>query len=77
MNRNLWKLFLHEGKIFFPLLFSHLKSSPICVSNAQLKAIFDAYGHHSKKDIEAAIKSETSGNLCRALLAIGKRKKKI
>ena len=41
-------------------------------SNAQLKAIYDAYGHFSKKDIETAIKSETSGNLCRALLAIGK-----
>ncbi|CAF0825966.1 unnamed protein product [Adineta steineri] len=39
-------------------------------SNAQLKAVFNAYGHFSKKDIEAAIKSETSGNLCKALLAI-------
>ncbi|CAF0830960.1 unnamed protein product [Adineta ricciae] len=39
-------------------------------SNAQLKAVCEAYGHYSKKDIEAAIKSETSGNLCRSLLAI-------
>lgn len=41
-------------------------------SNSQLKATFDAYGNYSKKDIEAAIESETSGNLRRALLAIGK-----
>ncbi|UJR35955.1 hypothetical protein I4U23_028696 [Adineta vaga] len=39
-------------------------------SNAQLKAICDAYSHYSKKDIEKAIESETSGNLRRALLAI-------
>ena len=41
------------------------------ISNAQLKAIFEAYGNFSKKDIEADIKSETSGNLCKGLLAIG------
>ncbi|CAF2904300.1 unnamed protein product [Rotaria sp. Silwood2] len=39
-------------------------------SNAQLKAIFEAYRQFSKKDIEAAIKSETSGNICKGLLAI-------
>jgi hypothetical protein len=41
-------------------------------SDAQLKAICEAYGHYSKKDIEDAIKSETSGSLCNSLLAIGK-----
>ncbi|CAF0755465.1 unnamed protein product [Rotaria sordida] len=39
-------------------------------SDAQLKAVFEAYGQFSKKDIEAAIKSETSGNLCNGLLAV-------
>jgi hypothetical protein len=37
-----------------------------------LKAVCEAYGKFSKKDIEAAIKSETSGSLCRGLLAISK-----
>jgi hypothetical protein len=41
-------------------------------SDAQLKAVCEAYGKFSKKDIEAAIKSETSGSLCRSLLAISK-----
>jgi hypothetical protein len=42
------------------------------ISDVQLKAVFEAYRQFSKKDIEAAIKSETSGNLCKSLLAIGK-----
>jgi hypothetical protein len=42
------------------------------LSNSQLKAIFEAYQKFSKKDIEADIKSETSGNLCKGLLTIGK-----
>jgi hypothetical protein len=71
MNRNLLKFFAIEGSLF--LVNSFLSNSSF-ISNAQLKAVFEAYGHFSKKDIEAAIKSETSGNLCRALLAIGKCK---
>ena len=43
-------------------------------SDAQLKAIFEAYRNYSKKDIEDAIESETSGILCRSLLAIGECK---
>ncbi|CAF4219276.1 unnamed protein product, partial [Didymodactylos carnosus] len=39
-------------------------------SDVQLRAVFDAYGQFSKKDIEAAIKSETSGSLRKSLLAI-------
>ncbi|CAF0771349.1 unnamed protein product [Didymodactylos carnosus] len=39
-------------------------------SDVQLRAVFDAYSQFSKKDIEAAIKSETSGSLCKSLLAI-------
>ncbi len=42
------------------------------LSDAQLKAIYEAYGQFSKKNIEAAIKSETSGSLRRSLLAISK-----
>ncbi len=42
------------------------------LSDAQLKAICEAYGQFSKKDIETAIKSETSGDLRRSLLAISK-----
>lgn len=50
------------------LFLQHL----LFISDAHLKAICEAYGQFSKKDIEVAIKSETSGNLCRSLLAIGK-----
>ncbi|CAF2047091.1 unnamed protein product [Rotaria magnacalcarata] len=39
-------------------------------SNAHLKAVFEAYRQFSKKDIENVIKSETSGNICKGLLAI-------
>ncbi|CAF1191411.1 unnamed protein product [Rotaria magnacalcarata] len=39
-------------------------------SDAQLKAIFEAYHQFSKRDIEADIKSETSGSLRNGLLAI-------
>jgi len=67
MNRNLLKFFAIEGSLF--LVNSFLSNSSF-ISNAQLKAVFEAYGHFSKKDIEAAIKSETSGSLCRSLLAI-------
>ncbi len=42
------------------------------ISDVQLKAIFEAYGHVSKHDIEADIKSETSGDLRKGLLTIGK-----
>jgi hypothetical protein len=42
------------------------------ISDVQLKAVFEAYGHVSKHDIEADIKSETSGDLRKGLLAIGK-----
>ena len=37
----------------------------------QLKATFDEYSKISKNDIEKAIKSEMSGDLERACLAIG------
>lgn len=40
-------------------------------SNAQLKAIFNAYSNISKKTLDQAIKSETSGDLKDVLLAIG------
>ena len=52
--------------------FNLLISTLDWISDAHLKAVCDAYGQFSKKDIEDAIKSETSGNLCRGLLAIGK-----
>ncbi|CAF4979384.1 unnamed protein product, partial [Rotaria socialis] len=39
-------------------------------SNAHLKGVFEAYRQFSKKDIEDAIKSETSGNIRKGLLAI-------
>ena len=63
----------------YPLQSKVGSSSPSCIalekfdwlSDAQLKAVYEAYGHFSKKDIETAIKSETSGSLCKALLAIG------
>ncbi len=46
-------------------------SSLYLISDVQLKAIFEAYEHVSKNDIEKDIKSETSGNLRQGLLAIG------
>ncbi len=42
------------------------------ISDVQLKAVFEAYRHFSKQDIEADIKGETSGSLRKGLLAIGK-----
>jgi hypothetical protein len=42
------------------------------ISDVQLKAVFEAYRHFSKQDIEAAIKSETSGDLRKGLLVVGK-----
>ena len=41
-------------------------------SYEQLRAVFDAYGKVSGKDIEHAIKSEMSGDLSSGMLTIGK-----
>ena len=40
-------------------------------SYEQLRAVFDAYGKISGKDIEHAIKSEMSGDLSSGMLTIG------
>ncbi|XP_061167857.1 annexin A4-like [Saccostrea echinata] len=41
-------------------------------SPPHLQAVFDQYRRISQQDIEGAIRSETSGNLCKAFLAIVK-----
>lgn len=40
-------------------------------SPPHLKAVFEQYKNISQMDIEGAIKDETSGNLCKAFLAVG------
>lgn len=70
MKENLLILCSIEGELIpFHVFFNHFVWM---ISDAQLKAVCEAYGHYSKKDIEDAIKAETSGSLCRSLLAIGK-----
>ena len=71
MNRNLFKYFVIEGCNYFDFVM-RFKSS-FFISNVQLKAVFEAYRQFSKHDIEADIKSETSGALRKGLLTIGKR----
>lgn len=44
----------------------------VCRSIPHLHAVFDAYKLRNKEDILESIKSETSGNLREAYLAIGK-----
>ena len=61
---------LSTKRFIFVIIFCF--SNSYFISNAHLKAVCEAYGKFSKKDIEAAIKSETSGSLCRGLLAISK-----
>ena len=46
-------------------------------SYEQLRAVFDAYGKVSGKDIEHAIKSEMSGDLSTGMLTIGKGEPKL
>ena len=41
-------------------------------SPPHLQAVFEQYRKLSQQDIEGAIKDETSGNLCKAFLAVGR-----
>ena len=45
-------------------------------SLSHLMAVFEAYRSEENKDIETVIVDETSGDLCKAFLSVGKYKKK-
>ena len=45
-------------------------------SLSHLMAVFEAYRSEENKDIETVIVDETSGDLCKAFLSVGKYEKK-
>lgn len=68
--RNSFKFFANEGNLDIHFISIILILSSI--SDAQLKAVFEAYQQFSRRDIESEIKSDTSGSLRTGLLTIGK-----